>query len=271
MPTPENSPEFARLCRGSSDVDLIEILLEIAADVYPRLDREGCRREIAQLALQSQTLSGDAEHRLRKLSEYLYEVEGFRGNEEDYYDPRNSYLNDILRRRKGLPITLGILYMAIAQSSDLKLHGVAAPGHFILGCPMPEGTIYVDPFYGGEILNRESCLRRIAKIAGSVPLGDVQLEPAGNLEIVARVLRNLKLACAKKNDWQGALPVQRRLAALLPDYAGERRDLGLILLRAGCGWESLQYLEEYAQGHPQEADQLAPFLKAARRAAAEMN
>lgn len=271
MRLPEHSPEFTRLCRGSSEVDLVEILLEIASDVYPRLDGESCRREIAQLSLQAQTLAGDPEHRLRRMSEFLYEVVGFRGNEEDYFDPRNSYLNEILRRRKGLPITLGILYMAIARASEVNLHGVAAPGHFVLGCPMADGTLYVDPFYGGELLNRETCLRRIAKIAGTVALSDVRLEPAGNLEIVARVLRNLKLACAKKNDWQGALPVQRRLAALLPDYAGERRDLGLILLRAGCGWESLQYLQEYAQGHPHEADQLAPFLKAARRAAAEMN
>ncbi len=271
MTTFDGSPEFNRLCRGEAGVDLVEILLEFAADVYPRLDGNWCRREIAQFALQAQCTLGEPEQRLRKVSEFLFDVEGFRGAEEDYYDPRNSYLNEVIRRRKGLPITLGILYMAVARPSGLNVFGIAAPGHFVLGCPCAHGTLYIDPFYGGEVLDRASCVRRISKVTGPLAMSGVHLEPAGNLEIVARVLRNLKLACAHRGDWRKALPVQRRLAELLPDYAGERRDLGLILLKAGCGWESLRYLQDYAANHPEESEQLAPFLRAAQRAAAEMN
>ncbi len=271
MSAPQISPEFTRLCQGASGIDLVEVLLEIAADVYPRLDGAACRREIAGFALQAQSVTGGEEERLRRVSEFLYDVEGFRGDEDDYYDPRNSYLNEVLRRRKGLPITLGILYMAVARPSGLDLFGVAAPGHFMLGCRFSGGTLYVDPFFGGEILDRASCVRRICKAAGPMPGDDFHLEPAGSLEIVARVLRNLKLACARRGDWRRALPVQRRLVTLLPDYSSERRDLGLILLKAGCGWEALRCLKDYVAKHPAETESLEHFLRAAQRAAAEMN
>lgn len=269
--------EFGKLLAGRSDIDLPRLLLEFAADAYPALDASTCLAELARLARMAKAelagASDDAVCRLTALGTVLYEQQGFRGNEEEYYDPRNSYLNEVLDRRLGIPITLGIVYMNVARTAGLDVFGVGTPGHFVLGMREGKQTWYVDPFTDGEVLTLDQCRRRVESRRGSVgPLDDSAFRPATPLEIAARVLRNLKAAYAMQNAWPLLLPVQERLAQLLPDFSEERRDLGLVHLRLGDAPRALDLLESYLKHcQPDEVQNLAPYLRAAKRLLAELN
>jgi regulator of sirC expression with transglutaminase-like and TPR domain len=203
----------------------------------------------------------------------LYAKEGFRGNQDDYYDPRNSYLNEVLERRRGIPISLGILYMSVAAGAGLKVYGVGTPGHFMLGAKEGGDTLYVDPFERGELLTLDGCRQHVQRRTGrSEELEDEQFRPARHLEIAARVLRNLKAAYAMREQWDDVLPVQQRLALLLPDMSDEKRDLGLVYLRTGHPSEALDLFDSYLKVcQADSAETLAPYLRSARRMLAELN
>jgi regulator of sirC expression with transglutaminase-like and TPR domain len=273
----ENS-EFCKLCAGQTRVNLVRLLLEFAADAYPRLCFTSCEQEIAQFGEKARRCAcggGQDEEscreRLCAVSRLLYDDEGFHGNEQDYYDPRNSYLNEVLRRRTGIPITLAILYLAVAERAGLPCYGVGTPGHFLVGCDTAEGALYVDPFIKGDVLRGGECRRRVEAISGRGAWSPEVLAPAAHRDIAARVLRNLKMAHAKRERWQEALPVQKRLVCLLPDAPEERRDLGLILLRTGEPWSALTHLKEYVEERPASRCEMEPFLRTAKRMTSELN
>ena len=203
----------------------------------------------------------------------MYEVEGFHGNVQAYYEPENSYLNEVLTRRCGIPISLGILYMAVAARAGLKMHGVNTPGHFVVSCPSSAGPLFVDPFSGGDVLDLCQCRARIeASLGKQQVLCDAHFRPASPRDIIARVLRNLKSAYAMQNCWPSALGIQERLAALLPQVREERRDLGLLYLRLGRPNKALPLLETYLCGCAcEERTALQPSLQVARKMSAEMN
>jgi regulator of sirC expression with transglutaminase-like and TPR domain len=173
----------------------------------------------------------------------------------------------------GIPISLGILYMAAAERAGLQMFGVNTPGHFVIGCADEQQTWYVDPFSGGDVLDRETCRRRIEETVGQRGLVcDQHFRPATSLEIAVRVLGNLKTAYAKREDWPAVLCVQKRLAALLPQAPDEKRDLGLVYLRIGEPAQALAVLEPYLCACPREqAEALRPSIQAARRMIAERN
>ena len=272
----DGSPEFNKLLAGQCQIDLVQFMLELAADAYPDLDRVGCLMEIDRLgvACGDQSCSrGDERQRLMAISQCLYGVEGFHGNREAYYEPQNSYLNEVLTRRCGLPISLGILYMAVAARTGLKMFGVNTPGHFMVGCCRGGDAIYVDPFTNGDVLDRAGCKDRVESTVGQQGcVADEHFRAAAPIEIVARVLRNLKAAHSMEDRWPAVLRIQQRLAALLPHIPQERRDLGLVHLRLGQPHEALNVLEKYLTvcGKDQ-AVALAPSIQAARRMAAELN
>lgn len=272
--------EFNKLVSGRNDVDLVELMLEFAADAYPDIDRcrhlleidrlgELARRRIAELGVERRSL----EERLQTISRVLYAEERFQGNEEAYYDPRNSYLNEVLARRTGIPISLAIVYMAVAARAGVHTFGVAAPGHFVVGAREARESWFVDPFHRGLVLDRDECRRRIEQVLGeSGVIGDGHFRPASAREIGARVLRNLKSAYVMENQWAPALPVQQRLVLLLPEAIDEGRDLGLMYLRNGRPMQALALLKEYlANCSEDQAEAVEPYLRAARRLAAEMN
>jgi len=272
--------EFNKLVSGRHDVDLVELMLEFAADAYPNIDRQRQLAEIDRLGelARRQIAELDAEHcslaeRLQAVSRLLYVAERFAGNEETYYDPRNSYLNEVLSRRTGIPISLAIVYMAVAARAGLHTFGVAAPGHFVVGAREARESWFVDPFNRGEVLDRDECRRRIERLLGeSGVLGNEHFRPASALEIGARVLRNLKAAYVMDNQWAAALPVQQRLALLLPEAHDERRDLGLMYLRNGHPIQALKLLQAYlADCSSEQAQAVEPYLHAARRLIAELN
>jgi regulator of sirC expression with transglutaminase-like and TPR domain len=253
-------------------------MLELAADKYPSLDRVGCLLELDRLGVECAAQPafagfGTVAERLAAISHVLYEVEGFHGNQESYYDPRNSYLNEVLSRRTGIPISLGIVYLSVAARAGLRLYGVNTPGHFVLGCRGGGELLFVDPFSGGEVLDRQGCARRVEEVLGEKDvLREEHLRPAPPRDIVARVLRNLKAAFALENNWQGALCAQTRLAALLPRCSDEQRDLGLIYLRAGHPNKALPLLEQSLGCCASEhTELLRASLRTARKLVAEMN
>jgi regulator of sirC expression with transglutaminase-like and TPR domain len=274
----EGNPEFHKLLSGCGEVDLVQFMLEIAADAYPCLDRVGCLLEIDRLGVACADHAScrspcNVTGKLRAISQVLYEVEGFHGNRDAYYEPENSYLNQVLERRRGIPISLGILYIAVAARTGLRMFGVNTPGHFIIGCCNGGEPLFVDPFSDGEVLDQCACRRRIEEAMGQpAALVDFELRAAANLDIAARVLRNLKAAYAMRECWSSVLRVQQRLAALLPQIPQERRDLGLVYLRLGEPTKALPVLEQYLHVcGSQQAEALAPSLQAARRMIAEMN
>lgn len=274
----EGNPEFKKLLSGRRDVDLVQFMLEVAADAYPCLDRVGCLMEIDRLGAacgdQLSTIS-PCQHakRLMAISRFLYEVEGFHGNREAYYEPQNSYLNEVLARRCGIPISLGILYMAVAARAGLKMFGVNSPGHFVIGCCAGGEPLFVDPFTNGDVLDLSACKCRIEQGLGKkVSICESVFRAAAPLDIAVRVLNNLKSAHAAINRWNDVLCVQRRLTALLPQIPQERRDLGLTYLRLGQAGPALSMLEEYLKVcGSEQAAALQPSLQAARRMLAESN
>ncbi len=278
MPQPASNHEFEKLVAGQDDVDLVHLMLEFAADAYPTLDRVGCLLEIDHLGVACSHVrdagpSFCPRQRLAAISHVLYEVEGFHGNHDDYYDPRNSYLNEVLARRCGIPISLGILYMAVAARAGVRTFGVNTPGHFVLGCRAGQDTWYVDPFTAGEVLDQRACRARIEQMIGKQGVVcDSHFRPATTLEVAARVLRNLKSAYAMQERWPCMLAVQRRLTALLPQCADEMRDLGLLYLRVREPVRALELLEPFLADCPRDqAEALKPSLQAARRMIAEWN
>lgn len=271
----DSDSQFAALCAGREDVDLVEVMYELAADAYPQLDVAASRDKLARLRDEARSRtaklpSADLAERLEAISDLLYLQEGFRGNREQYYDPRNSYLNEVLDRRCGIPISLGIVYMHVAAGCGIRVHGVPTPGHFMLAVGEEEPQWFIDPFTEGEVLDPASCRRRIEERIGQSP--DPFLRAATNLEIVARVLRNLKAAYAMDDQWNSIVPVQERLTALLPGEPDEQRDLALIYLRSGQPQLALSLLTRYVEASDAEtARQMEPFLRTARKLTAELN
>lgn len=272
-----NDIEFNKLCSGCDDVDLVDVMLELAADAYPELDRTACHGEISRLrqaALERlDRAGGPLSARLEAMGHLLFFDERFQGNRQSYYDPRNSYLNEVLNRRLGIPITLGIVYMAVAAGAELAVYGVPAPGHFMLTAGEGRERLFIDPFNQGAILDREALHQRFVETVGpdKETAGD-WMRLASNFEITVRVLRNLKAAYAMDDQWSAVLPVQQRIYALLPNQPDEKRDLALVFLRNGKPHPALELLSGYMETCDKEAASLMqPYLRTARKMVAELN
>jgi regulator of sirC expression with transglutaminase-like and TPR domain len=275
----EGDPEFQKLTRDRHDADLVGFLLEVARDRYPNLDVDGCLQRIDDLGnevkdrlageLDDESLAGQ----LACFSKYLFVEEGFTGDKENYDDPRNSYLNEVVSRRRGIPITLGILHMSVAGVAGLPIYGVCAPSHFLTAIQDDDDVWYIDPFHRGRIMRPDECTAFLAKSSGLTPEQVAeQLGPARPLAIAARVLRNLKASFAKREDWPAVLTVQERLFRMLPKRAEETRDLGLVHLRLGRAAEAVTELESFLKVcSPASAKEVAPYLQSARKLASEMN
>ena len=172
------------------------------------------------------------ERLVAELNAYLFGEESFHGNAADYYDPRNSYLNDVLDRRTGIPITLSLLYMELGRRLGLEIEGIGLPGHFIIRCPSERGGILVDPFGQGEVLTIEDCRRRVREMYGqSLEFGPELLRAAGPREIVVRMLSNLKGAYLRRGDLRRALRAAEWAVIAEPGQLPALRELGLLRYR----------------------------------------
>lgn len=247
-----NGPEEA--------LDLAEAALVIAQDEYPHLDISTYLRRLDELA---QTVSArlapnaPPESIIATMNYLFFKEEGFSGNTADYYDPRNSFLNEVLDRKLGVPITLSILYMEVGRRLGLPLEGVSFPGHFLVKLPLKQGEVVLDPYAGGISLSEEDLHQRLAQTYGEdhpeVPL-DRLLTSAGKKEILVRMLRNLKAIYSHTEEFSKALSMVNRILLIMPDLAEERRDRGLIYDRLECGHAALEDLQRYLESRPDAGD-----------------
>jgi regulator of sirC expression with transglutaminase-like and TPR domain len=271
------SPEFERLLRRDARPDLTRIALEIARDAYPDLEPGPYLERIEALAARVRDrapAAAKARQVLGQINWVLFVEEGFQGNTEDYYDPKNSYLNQVIERKTGIPISLSVLYRAVAHRLGLEMEGINLPAHFMLRVGRGDETIFVDPFHAGALLDRQGCERRVAELVGRpVVLSDLELAPCGLDLVVTRMLRNLKAIYLRGHDFSTALPVQRRLAALNPDDPLEQRDLGMLCLQLDRPADAIAPLQSLldARPEPEDADAIRALLRAARREVATWN
>jgi regulator of sirC expression with transglutaminase-like and TPR domain len=262
---------------GERSVNLARIALEIARDAYPGLDVESQLKWIDALSCRVMGRCGSTSRTkaaLGHINWVLFVEEGLRGDDESYYDPRNSYLNEILDRKLGIPISLSILYQAVARPVGIDLAGVNLPAHFVLRVMSERELLFVDPFHAGAILDRAGCNGLVSRAMGiDVSLPDEQFEPALPASIVARMLRNLKANYLREDDYAAALTVVRRLAALEPDDGTAQRDYGLIAYRNGRPGEALTPLLRYMdlKPKPQDAAAVLELIRAIRREIIESN
>jgi regulator of sirC expression with transglutaminase-like and TPR domain len=276
---PTSLEYFASLVQSDEHFPLLEAAASIAQDEYPEMDVQQLLGDVDQLLARIQRrLPADAAalHRLRILNQFFFSDLGFSGNVNNYYDPENSYLNAVLRTRRGIPISLGILWLELAQGIGLHVRGVSFPGHFMVKVLLPRGQVILDPMTGHS-LSREELSERLEPYKQSnglvddfdVPMG-LYLQAATPRDIIARMLRNLKEVHRSQQDWQRMLAVQDRLVVLLPHVWSERRDRGLAHAERGNLTEAVADLEAYL-AHAQDGvdtDLIADRLTQLRRQSA---
>lgn len=267
---------FATLVADDASLSLIEAAVAIAQVEFPDLDTQAVLGDIDALADRlKRRIPADAVplQRLRWLNRFFFQEVGFAGNVNDYYDPANSYLHAVLRTRRGIPITLAVLYVELATHIGLPAHGVSFPGHFLVKLRLQggsqQGEVVIDPFTG-QSLSREELDELVAPYKRShgltgdfdVPLG-LFLQSAPPRDVLARMLRNLKEIHRAAGDWLRLVAVLDRMVVLLPQAWEERRDRGLALAELGHDALALDDIGAYLSHRPDAED--APGL--AERAA----
>jgi regulator of sirC expression with transglutaminase-like and TPR domain len=259
----------------SAPLDVAELALALARDEYPALDVEAYLGELAGMAHEARAyLRGGLEARVQGLCRYLFHDMGFRGNVGNYNDPRNSYLNEVLDRRTGLPITLAAVAVAVGTRAGLEVVGVGLPGHFVAKAVAGGEEILFDPFHGGRRLSPEQCELLVEQVTGApFQATAASLEAVAAGPFVLRLLTNLKAAYLREADFTRAARVIERLRQLTPDDPLQRRDLGVSLLHAGQPGRAIDHLTAYLGARPDaiDADKVGQFLRQARGEVARWN
>ena len=258
---------FATLVADDASLSLIEAAVAIAQMEFPDLDTQAVLADIDALADRlKRRIPADAVplQRLRWLNRFFFQEVGFAGNVNDYYDPANSYLHTVLRTRRGIPITLAVLYVELATHIGLPAHGVSFPGHFLVKLRLQggsqQGEVVIDPFTG-QSLSREELDELVAPYKRShgltgdfdVPLG-LFLQSAPPRDVLARMLRNLKEIHRAAGDWLRLVAVLDRMVVLLPQAWEERRDRGLALAELGQDAQALEDIGAYLAHCPDAED-----------------
>ena len=247
--------------RPDEELDLAEAALLIAQAEYPHLDRGRYLRLLDKLAMEAKRRTSDAMGpygMVNALSEYLFDEEGFRGNEDDYYDPRNSFLNDVLERKLGIPITLSLVYMEVGRRLELPIVGLGMPGHFLVKYRAQEDEIIIDPFHRGIILDEEECADLLSRASGQAAAFQPDyLAPVAKKQILTRMLNNLRSIYLSREDHHRALGVVEHLLLIEPYDHRNVRDRGLLRLSTGDLKGALADLEMYLAVSPNASDTTA--------------
>ncbi len=256
-------------------LDVAELALHLARDEYPDLDVEALLSEIDAWAHEGRRfVGGGLDAAVTGLTRYLFHDLGFRGNARDYYDPRNSYFNQVLERRTGIPISLSAVTMAVGRRLGLDVVGVGLPGHFVVKVIGGGQEIFLDPFHGGRRLTPEACAILVQQVTGQefAPTPEnLQALPLGPM--VQRMLVNLKGIYLGSEDFPRAARVLERLRQLAPRDPVVRRDLGLCYLRLEKPGKAINHLAAYV-GAALQAEDVAgidALLSQARRDVAGWN
>lgn len=261
MPAPARE-RFAQLVDAANDdFDLAEAALLIAQEEQPELDIAAYLQRLDALAAEVRARVPEPSTpaaTLARLNELLFQEERLNGNAADYYDPRNSFLNEVLDRKIGIPITLSVIYMEVGRRLGMNIFGVGFPGHFLVKYTGPDGEVILDPFHGGTSLTHEQLAQKLRDMygEGSPFLTQIPrlLTPASKREILVRMLRNLKGVYLQKNDFPRALNAIDRIVLVDPTLATEFRDRGAVQQRLGHLQAATQDFRRYLQMAPQAPD-----------------
>ena len=269
---------FTALVSGpEEDLDLAEAVLLIAQEEQPDLDVAHYLKRLDQLADAVRTeLPPSPTHNdtLKCLNTHLFIKEGLRGNTGEYYDPRNSFLNEVLETKAGIPITLSVIYMEVGRRLGLALVGIGFPGHFLVKYSGPDGERILDPFLGGASLSEAQLAAKLRSMYGeNNPLAaqvSKLLAPATKKEILTRMLGNLKGVYLNKGDFERALSVIDRMVLIRPDAATEFRDRGAVQQRLGRMQGAVRDFKKYLELVPDapDADRIHTLIQ---RSVAQLN
>lgn len=225
---------------------------------YPRLDVAhymSLLHDLSESAAERIDQSAANEWQATQLAEFLFVESGFRGNGDDYSDPRNSYLNEVLDRRLGIPISLSVIYVDVAHRLGLPAYGIGLPGHFIVGIHGQEAELWLDPFHGGRRLDLADCAELIHMAVGyEGPLEASWFAPLPPRETLARMLNNLRTSYVRVESWAKAVGVIRLLRQTQPEVAEHLRDLGLVYYQQRRLSQAAHYLDAYLQRVPEASD-----------------
>lgn len=252
--------QFAQLVAGEN-FNLAEAALLVARDRYPDLD---AARYLSVLDAHAQAIRdrvpADAfpEQKILAMNYFLFKELGYNGNIDDYYDHRNSYLNEVIERRTGIPLTLSIIYMEVGRRLGLNILGISFPGHFLVKLKVKRGQLVIDPFLAGETQSEDDLRRRLAQV---LPPSQIDkslvhryLASASPRQIIARMLRNLKNLYMRGEDYIAALQVIQRMLLLLPEAVEELRDRGMLYQKLECFRPALSDLRNYVRRRPDAPD-----------------
>lgn len=269
---------FAHLVRQpETAIDLAEATLLIAKEEYPDLDPAAYLARLDDMAADVRRRAGPVEDPpglVAALSEHLFRRLGFRGNADNYYDPKNSFLNEVLDRRLGIPITLSAVYMEVARRIGLRLDGVGMPGHFLVKYAGPCEEIVIDPFGGGRIVSPADCQHILDHVFdGKRRFEPGMLAAVGTRQILTRMLTNLKTIYFNQEQYEKALSVVERLVILHPQSACEVRDRGLLLCQLRRYGDAIADLERYLRlaAEANDAETIREHLRILRQRAAALN
>ena len=262
---------FASLVQSDDQFPLLEAAASLAQDEEPTLDVQQVLDDVARLVKRVKARMPEAADdltRLANLTQVFYKDLGFGMNANDYYAPENSYIFDVLRTRRGIPISLAVIWLELAQALDLQAQGISFPGHFLVKVALEGGLVVLDPLTG-ESLGLDSLSDRLSPYRapedqfaapdldeGETPLG-LYLQACPPRDMLARMLRNLKEIFRSQEDWPRMLQVLERLVILLPEAWDERRDRGLVHAELGHVHEALQDLRQYLEFAPAAPDTAA--------------
>ena len=278
-PTPETPRGKLEdiLARPDGDVNLAEAALLVAAEEYAALDVRSYLVRLDEMGCAlRQRLEEEPrpERAVMALNRYLFQELAFRGNTEQYYDARNSYLNEVIDRRTGIPITLSTVYMEVAGRAGLEVEGVGLPGHFVVRIQTPARPLLVDPFHGGTLLTEKDCQERLDRIFnGKVKLEEKMLRPCRRKDMLERLLRNLKAIYLRDQDTDRALRVVDLIVRIQPGSAEDLRDRGVLYASLDCYGLAARDLESYLALAPgaKDAEDLAARVALLRLKASRLN
>jgi regulator of sirC expression with transglutaminase-like and TPR domain len=260
------------------EVDLIRAALTIARVEYPELNSDLYADRVDEFARRAEARIaeiGDAAQTISAINYVLFEEAGLRGNRDDYYDPRNSYLNDVLDRRLGIPITLAVIYMEVGRRLGFPLFGVGMPGHFLLKHYDIDGKeTLIDCFNGGGILSAQDCQQRLDEIyAGQMTLRPEFLFAVSRRQILTRILNNLKTVYLTARNFRKALPLIDLVLVIYPRSPEDVKQRAMLRYSLGQNKGAAEDLENYLKMSPDasDADEVRQTALSIRRLLALMN
>lgn len=264
---------------NEDDINLAQAALLVATHACPGLDVPLYLARIDELGTTlGSRIPADAtvSQRIGALNQYLFGDLGFAPNTEDFYDPRNSFLHDVLERRVGIPITLSVLYMEVGRRIGLPLQGVSFPGHFLVKCAVSKGMVVLDPYSGGVSLGLVDLQKRLREVQGgevSRPIIASLLVAAGKKDIILRMLRNLKAIYLREQAFDKALVIMDWIVAAAPDQTLELRDRGMVYQELECSRAALADFEQYLQRTPsaEDMDDIRQRVVELQKVAARLN